>query len=139
MRKAEKCSELFAGEYPKDYIEWFRSEHEYAIRDKKFFDKGMVIGEAGESCAFYIADRLGMPESMLRVATEAAYGKSIANDYVFRHNETIKKKSSKKLEKKKKVNSDAKLSTKFQIGDSVKVLPDNKIGIVCEPINEKGV
>lgn len=34
----------------------------------------MVIGEAGESCAFHIAKRLGMPEGMLRKATEAAYG-----------------------------------------------------------------
>lgn len=34
----------------------------------------MVIGEAGESCAFYIADRLGMPNDMLRTAIEAAYG-----------------------------------------------------------------
>ena len=35
----------------------------------------MVIGEAGESCAFYIADRLGMPKDMLNIAVEAAYGK----------------------------------------------------------------
>mgnify|MGYP003455710069 CR=1 FL=1 len=33
----------------------------------------MIIGEAGESCAFYIADRLGMPNDMLRVAIRAAY------------------------------------------------------------------
>ena len=32
-----------------------------------------------------------------------------------------------------------KLSVKFNIGDSVMVLPDKKIGIVCEPVNEKGV
>ena len=31
------------------------------------------------------------------------------------------------------------LLDKFQIGDSVMVLPDKKIGIVCEPVNEKGV
>ncbi len=34
----------------------------------------MVIGEAGESCAFYIAGRLGMPASMLRRAAREAYG-----------------------------------------------------------------
>ncbi len=33
----------------------------------------LVIGEAGESCAFYIAERLGMPEDMLRMAEKAAY------------------------------------------------------------------
>lgn len=34
----------------------------------------MVIGEAGASCAFSIAERLGMPRSMLDVARQAAYG-----------------------------------------------------------------
>ena len=29
--------------------------------------------------------------------------------------------------------------TKYQIGDSVMVYPDKKIGIVCMPANEKGV
>ncbi len=31
------------------------------------------------------------------------------------------------------------LSTKYRIGDSVMVYPEKKIGIVCAPINEKGV
>lgn len=34
----------------------------------------MVIGEAGASCAFAIARRLGMPEAMLEAAQRAAYG-----------------------------------------------------------------
>lgn len=34
----------------------------------------LVIGEAGESCAFYIAGRLGMPGRMLQRAARAAYG-----------------------------------------------------------------
>lgn len=32
--------------------------------------EGMGIGEAGESCAVYIADRLAMPNEMLKVAIE---------------------------------------------------------------------
>src|SRR5574344_2249217 len=35
----------------------------------------LVIGEAGESCALYIARRLGMPSVMLVNAINAAYGK----------------------------------------------------------------
>ena len=31
------------------------------------------------------------------------------------------------------------LSEKFSIGDSVMIFPDKKIGIVCEPVNERGV
>lgn len=34
----------------------------------------MEIGEAGESCAFYIAKRLGMPVRMLKKAAQEAYG-----------------------------------------------------------------
>ncbi len=36
----------------------------------------MVIGEAGESCALYIARQLGMPDEMLKNAIAAAYGKT---------------------------------------------------------------
>ena len=38
-------------------------------------DSLVVIGEAGESCAFYIAGKMGMPEEMLKTAMKAAYGK----------------------------------------------------------------
>lgn len=99
----------------------------------------MVIGEAGESCAFYIADRLGMPESMLRLAVEKAYGKEAVSEYRFHTQKNIQKKSAPKLTKAKKLAANAQLADKFAIGDSVMLLPDKKIGIVCEPVNEKGV
>ena len=97
----------------------------------------MVIGEAGESCAFYIADRLGMPEDMLRLAAKAAYGEDAADRYSF-NNESLKKSSSGKIKKTKKNHLDADLADKFCIGDSVTVYPDKKIGIVCEPVDEEG-
>ena len=31
------------------------------------------------------------------------------------------------------------LAGKYRIGDSVMIFPDKKIGIVCVPVNEKGV
>ncbi len=97
----------------------------------------MVIGEAGESCAFYIADRLGMPEDMLRLAAKMAYGEDAAESYGFK-NAPLKKVSSGKIRKTKKDHRDAALTEKFRIGDSVTVYPDAKIGIVCEPVNEDG-
>ena len=99
----------------------------------------MVIGEAGESCAFYIADRLGMPEHMLKTAVEAAYGKNALKSYRFRNNKELKKAGSGKITKEKKVNIDTKTGKLYNIGDSVMVYPDKKIGIVCEPVNDKGV
>ena len=99
----------------------------------------MVIGEAGESCAFYIADRLGMPERMLKVAVEAAYGKEALKTYSFRSNQDVAKSENRKIKKDKKPVNAPKLTAQFKIGDSVMVYPDKKIGIVCEPENDKGV
>ena len=100
----------------------------------------MVIGEAGESCAFYIADRLGMPSEMLKVAIRAAYGEDAVSSYTFSNQPSnIGTKSKKKITKAKKAKNSNELTTKYLIGDSVMVYPDKKIGIVCVPINEKGV
>ena len=49
----------------------------------------MVIGEAGESCAFYIADRLGMPNEMLRSSIRAAYGEEAVGAYHFQKEDTV--------------------------------------------------
>lgn len=100
----------------------------------------MVLGEAGESCAFYIADRLGMPNEMLRAAIRASYGEDAVNNYKFRKEDgIIEKKSTGRISKSKKSKMKTDLSTKYRRGDSVMVFPDKKIGIVCEPVNEKGV
>lgn len=100
----------------------------------------LVIGEAGESCAFYIADRLGMPNEMLRVAISAAYGEEAVRNYHFLKPESrIMKKNTAKISKEKESRSHTELRARYQIGDSVMVYPDKKIGIVCAPVNEKGV
>lgn len=100
----------------------------------------MVIGEAGESCAFYIADRLGMPQEMLRTAVAAAYGEEAVDGYRFRSQESeIKKAATAKITKNRQGKRATGLSRKYKRGDSVMVYPDKKIGIVCVPINEKGV
>ena len=100
----------------------------------------MVLGEAGESCAFYIADRLGMPNEMLRVAIKAAYGEGALDRYTFQKEDALlEKKKINKISKNKKTRGNVELRTKYKLGDSVFVYPDKKIGIVCEPVNAKGV
>ncbi len=100
----------------------------------------MVLGEAGESCAFYIADKLGMPGEMLKTAIRAAYGEDAVKDYPFRkESAVIEKRKSRKISKEKKEKANLNLSTKYKLGDSVMIYPDKKIGIVCKPINEKGI
>lgn len=100
----------------------------------------MVIGEAGESCAFYIADRLGMPNEMLKTAIKAAYGEGAVENYQFQEKDIIiGKRNTHKISKMKKQKKSTELITNYRRGDSVMVYPDKKIGIVCEPMNEKGV
>lgn len=92
----------------------------------------LIVGEAGESCAFFIAKKLGMPDYMLENARKAAYG-----DCQFGEVKITYKTS--RIKKHKNVASDVSLTQKFSIGDSVYVMPDMKIGIVCEPVNEQGI
>lgn len=100
----------------------------------------MVLGEAGESCAFYIADRIGMPNEMLRVAIKAAYGEDAVSTYDFQKEDTrLQKRNVNKISQRKNTKRNIELRNKYKLGDSVMVYPDKKIGIVCEPVNEKGV
>lgn len=101
----------------------------------------MVLGEAGESCAFYIADRMGMPNEMLRTAVKAAYGEAAVWDYPFQKKDEVlsKVRTEKIIKNHQKTTKNMELSAKYKLGDSVMVYPEKKIGIVCEPMNEKGV
>ena len=139
------ASFLVTTHYPE--VKEYAAKAEGILNARMEFDKvtlkptyQMIIGEAGESCAFYIADRLGMPNEMLRVAIRAAYGEKAVETYSFSKNESnIEKKSGARITKAKNEKRIQKFHTKYKIGDSVMILPEKKIGIVCVPINEKGV
>ena len=152
---------LVTTHYPE--VKEYAAKAEGIINARMTFDKEtlrptyqMVIGEAGESCAFYIADRLGMPSEMLAVAIEAAYGKDAVGNYQFAENDhngteqtgqtkntkqnpALQTKNHAKISKMKSLKPTTALTDKFKRGDSVMVYPDKKIGIVCEPVNEKGI
>ena len=98
----------------------------------------LEIGKAGESCALYIAKKLGMPADMLKAAGEAAYGTSDASIYEGAKAERLERVHTAKLRKPKNrvvVQDEAR---QFNLGDSVMVHPDQKIGIVCQTADEKG-
>ena len=136
---------LITTHYPE--VKEYAARTEDIVNARMAFDKEtlsptyqMVIGEAGESCAFYIADRLGMPNEMLKVAIRAAYGEDAVASYVFQKPDSpIIRRNTTRINKSKKGKNNAELSTKYKIGDSVMVYPEKKIGIVCVPVNEKGV
>lgn len=142
--RESKANFLVTTHYPE--VKEYAEKSEGIINARMTFDRQtlkptykMVIGEAGESCAFYIADRLGMPKEMLNIAVSAAYGENAVSSYNFNNKEFEKGNQNNKIKKTKHVNVNTSVSCKFNIGDSVYVLPDNKIGIVCQEVNEKGV
>lgn len=144
LRKSD-CLFLVTTHYPE--VKEYADKTQDIINARMTFDKEtlkptyqMVIGEAGESCAFYIADRLGMPNEMLKTAVRAAYGETAVENYHFQNKEdVVEKQSTHKISKTKKPSPKTDFRTKYRLGDSVMVFPDKKIGIVCEPVNEKGV
>lgn len=146
LEELRKSGALFlvTTHYPE--VKEYAKKTEGILNARMTFDKEtlrptyrMVLGEAGESCAFYIADRLGMPKSMLETAIEAAYGeKAVKNYQLGEANKEFQKKSTAKITKQKQTKKTNELSEKFHIGDSVMLYPDKKIGIVCEGVNEQG-
>lgn len=139
------CLFLVTTHYPE--VKEYADKTQDIINARMTFDKEtlcptyqMVIGEAGESCAFYIADRLGMPGEMLKTAIQAAYGEEAVGAYRFQNESAVlRKQGAHKISRAKQTTLRKELGTKYRLGDSVMIYPDKKIGIVCEPVNEKGV
>lgn len=147
LEELRKSGALFlvTTHYPE--VKQYAAKKEGIINARMTFDKEslkplyhLVIGEAGESCALYIARRLGMPRNMLETAIEAAYGENYdANEILSGSSSSISKQNHIKIQKKKINHQTTALESKFNLGDSVMIYPDKKIGIVCQKVNEKGV
>lgn len=169
LEELKKSGALFlvTTHYPE--VKVYAEQTEGIVNARMTFDKEnlkptyqMVIGEAGESCAFHIAKRLGMPTGMLKRAEAAAYGetrkqpeKKAVREWNFGTEKRfegedgmeeteyktagLQKEFAPRIVKKKKPTVKKAKEREFRIGDSVMVYPDKKIGIVCQPENEKGV
>ena len=101
----------------------------------------LQLGEAGESCALYIAQRLGLPARLLRRAYSAAYGEEgLPAQLRLRDGEEpdVVRKRTGMLEKEATVRLIKHDGEQFSLGDSVQVLPEKEIGIVCRRCNERG-
>ncbi|QNU68937.1 DNA mismatch repair protein MutS [Ruminiclostridium herbifermentans] len=149
----KKCLFVTTTHYPE--IKDYAKSVDGLINARMAFDRQnlmplykLEVGEAGESCALYIAKRLGLPQRMIDRASLAAYGnksrkgcnntsgysESVPNfdiEYSSAAIQKIKKQETKKV-------SEMPRSMKFNIGDSVIVYPQKTIGIVYKKANEKG-
>ena len=109
----------------------------------------LEIGEAGESCAIYIAQRLGLPKRMLRRAYDAAYnGQNIAHERMHIDFGKIEDKPEEKereavpkyyiKRKKHEHNTVKEVAGKFTVGDCVMVRSSRETGVVFKAADEKG-
>ena len=146
LEELKKSNALFLATTHYPEVKEYARRTEGIINARMTFDKEslkplyqLVIGEAGESCAFYIAGKLGMPGNMLSRAAKAAYGSDGETKIEgMAGNEELKKSSHPKIQKIKKAVTQ-KEAKKYQIGDSVMVYPEKKIGIICRMADEKGM
>lgn len=157
LRK-RKCLFLATTHYPE--IKEYARKAEGLINARMLFDKEtfcpiyqLEIGEAGQSCALSIAKRLGMPDFMIERAFQEAYGREEQKEkqtFIPSKAEVDKKNSNEnpnenrmqgssiRIQKKKEPKPVSKRAEQFQIGDSVLVFPEKKIGIVYEVANING-
>lgn len=94
----------------------------------------LEMGKSGESCALYIAERLGLAPHLLKRAYHEVYGTEREAGPT---KETMKAPKS-RLVRTVPLKKVLDPSAKFSMGDSVLVLPDKEIGIVYRPADEKG-
>jgi dsDNA-specific endonuclease/ATPase MutS2 len=173
--KSKGCLFVATTHYPevKDYAD----QTEGLQNAKMAFDRETLkplyqleIGAAGESCALYIAKRLGLPKHMLERAYSEAYLREgisqlppsdkdylpggtrylpddssnqssidqLSGDFSLSSN-NARKILPAKIEKVSPKKTISTRSQRFQIGDSVVVYPQKKIGIVFQAADEKGL
>lgn len=148
------CLFVATTHYPE--VKEYATKTEGLVNAKMAFDRESLkplyrleIGEAGESCALYIAKRLGLPKHMLERAYQEAYcsdskqkAHRIDSDFLEDASEETDLTTAPVLQtkamKSKAPSPASARSKRFQVGDSVVVYPQKKIGIVFQTANEKG-
>jgi DNA mismatch repair protein MutS2 len=143
----KKCLFVVTTHYPE--IKEYAANKPGLVNARMAFDKESLlplyrleIGEAGESCAFYIAERLGMQQHLLIRAHKAAYGSSIEKHGVaIQPSNTFPDRTAimpQIVKEKEQLQKTQVRSEKFNIGDSVIVYPQREKGIVYARSNDKG-
>lgn len=148
--KKQNCLFIATTHYPE--IKEFASNTKGLVNARMEFDRESLkplykleIGEAGESCALYIAKRLGFPDHMLVRAQREAYKVEKRNEgvpSVYTSDEEQDDENHSRMKRPRIQREVQKVENppqdKFQIGDSVRIYPENAIGVICKAANEMG-
>ncbi len=148
---AKNCLFVATTHYPE--IKDFAEASPGLINARMAFDRQTLLplyklemGHAGESCALYIAQRLGLSHKIIERAAAAAYGKKGLNLIGIEESprrgmgNTVRNMPVQKryVNQKNKEELKKTKDIEFNIGDSVIVYPEKSIGIVYREANEKG-
>ena len=148
------CLFLVTTHYPE--VKEYGERHEEIVNARMAFDRESLrpqyrleIGKSGDSCARYIAKRLGVPDEVLLLAAKEAY-KEQADDLIRElelesgsgRDRAGKRKSAERktprVERQAEVKREAVHGEAFTRGDSVTVSPEQVIGIVVKPADKNG-
>lgn len=142
------CLYLVTTHYPE--VKSYARKHGEIISARMAFDREnlkplycLEMGKSGDSCALYIAKRLGMPGHMLKVAAGEAYGdikESLKQELGLEQEEEdgIKRIYEPGITVMKKKTESTDVSGIFSRGDSVSVEPAGETGIVVKPADQMG-
>ena len=143
---AKGCLFSVTTHYPE--IKEFATNTTGVINARMAFDRESLmplyrleIGEAGESCALHIAERLGMPAHLLKRAREITYLGTPAHQTTHKDEpkgSTIIEVTPLAQEDEPQKDTPIPRSQKFNIGDSVTIYPQKEIGIVYQRANSIG-
>lgn len=146
LRKS-RCLFLVTTHYPE--VKEYAGRHREIVNARMAFDRESLkplyrleIGKSGDSCALYIAKRLGIPNYMLKEAAREAYGSQadtlIQALELEKEEGEIHRVASPRIRKREITRREAQHGTGFTRGDSVVVMPEGKIGIVVKPADSQG-
>ncbi len=163
--RRKNCLLVATTHYPE--VKEYAANTSGLINARMAFDKESLrplyrleIGEAGESCALYIAKRLGMPEGMLARAYKEAYQRTSPKTSPFPLEASEAESSRPDFLASEDINTPSPVTpsllprikgesedtsrkkggaaAKYSLGDSVMIYPQKKIGIVFQSADEKG-
>ncbi|WP_396327290.1 endonuclease MutS2 [Hydrogenoanaerobacterium sp.] len=149
--RSKKCLFLATTHYPE--VKEYAAHSDGLINARMAFDRESLkplyqleIGEAGESCALYIAQRLGFPVHMLERAHQEAYSlqprrKARIVDFDTGREtapQTLDAIAAPKIQKDQPMKQNNSRCTGFGIGDSVILYPERCLGLVFQAADEKG-
>ena len=144
------CLFLVTTHYPE--VKEFAEQEHGVVSARMAFDRETLsplyrleMGQSGESCALYIAQRLGFPAHLLHRAHREAYRSDrtdhdrTAPELELSETNMPTKRTAPASRLRAEVHNDAPpLQEKFQLGDGVTVLPEGELGIIFHPVNAKG-